>query len=129
MLGKTGLLLFVVVTLLLGALIVRSSEGRLAADSRSAAGGLQARPESGTLPPLPAVPAERAVRVVRVEHQLVIPALNVVEPTARTAASRQVRRGQRPAAEAQPPVLLSRAKRVLFGDGRYRPEPFPRTGQ
>jgi hypothetical protein len=129
MLGKIGLLLFVIVTLLLGALIVRSNDGRRAAgESALAARGLQPSPGA----PTEAVPVSRAVpagRAVRIEHQLVIPAQNVVEPAARSAASPQVRRASRPAREAQSPVLMSRARRVLFGDGRYKPEPFPRTGQ
>jgi hypothetical protein len=48
------------------------------------------------------------------------------------AAPRQQRSGKAvapaPRAESRRPRFVERARRALVGDGRYRPEPFPRPG-
>lgn len=58
---------------------------------------------------------------VRLQHQLIeirIPARATPPPRAASPRS--------PRAEASRPRFVDRARRVLIGDGRYRPEPFPR---
>jgi len=62
---------------------------------------------------------------VRIEHQLI----DVQPAAARPPQWRSVARAQnsRPyGRRADPGPFVSRARRVLVGDGRYRPEPFPR---
>lgn len=73
--------------------------------------------------------AANATRDVQVQHQLVTvtsttsPTLSsVTAAPGRTLVARTERRQS-----AQPAsTVLARAKRALLGDGRHRPEPFPR---
>jgi hypothetical protein len=65
-----------------------------------------------------ATPQQSAGATVRVERTL-------VERPARVRRARA--KAQRETASQ--PVATSRARRVLFGSGRYRPEPFPRLAQ
>ena len=79
--------------------------------------------------PRPARPADApqqaasSVLPVTVERTLVSAAVEVVERPARGNRARV-----KPRREA-PPAAISRARRVLFGSGRYRPEPFPRVAR
>jgi hypothetical protein len=88
-----------------------------------------------THPPSPPAPAPE----VRVRQELVTatvtaePVAAVSRPAAPPAVKRAAHEG--PRAQASPPVraaardtsLLGRARRAVVGDGRYRPEPFPRV--
>jgi hypothetical protein len=65
--------------------------------------------------PQPAKP----VASVHVERTLVRVTDEVVERPARAQRARVRPRSEVP--------LIARARRVLFGSGRYRPEPFPRA--
>jgi hypothetical protein len=70
--------------------------------------------------PLPARPADVPVRI---EHELIrVP--EVRQPARPVLAAPPVRRARTTASPQRAP--LARARRVLFGDGTYRPEPFPR---
>jgi hypothetical protein len=79
------------------------------------------------------VAAERAANDhVKVEHELihVVPFRNAVTPPPpRIQRSSSVK----PAVASKPPDrpkgALGRARRILLGDGRYRPEPFPRPAR
>lgn len=67
---------------------------------------------------------------IRIEHQLI----QVTEsPTPRrrppTVAVSRVASVRKPAQRSRQEALVVRAGRLLMGDGRYRPEPFPRPGQ
>jgi hypothetical protein len=85
--------------------------------------------------PAGATAAEPKVQdAVRVEHELVSAAIEhehvpetllaeVQRP--RRVATRSRTRPARPDARG----AMTRAQRFLLGDGRYRPEPFPRAGQ
>ena len=86
-----------------------------------------------TLRQMPGTPVSAApepdVQAVRVEHEFVslsaseeriAPAATVASPE--RAAVLPVRRAVAPA----PRTPANKAKRALLGDGRYRPEPFPR---
>jgi hypothetical protein len=59
------------------------------------------------------------IHPVQVERTLVLVTEEVVERPVRAARPRVRSRSETP--------LIARAKRVLFGSGRYRPEPFPRA--
>ena len=67
---------------------------------------------------------------VTIEHQLIR-----VEESRRTLRRPRVAAANRLAAFTKPiqrggqPALVVRAGRLIMGDGRYRPEPFPRPGQ
>lgn len=83
-------------------------------------------PASAASPARTASPAAPEARPeVRIEHQVIevptpaapAPILRAVAP-ARSVSARAGREGSAP--------FVSRARRVLVGDGRYRPEPFPR---
>jgi hypothetical protein len=67
---------------------------------------------------------------VTVQHQLIhVPVLTTPRRPVQAAAMAGQRR---PSATAQPRTersLAARASRMLMGDGRYRPEPFPRPGR
>jgi hypothetical protein len=67
----------------------------------------------GETPAASTQPAQSAPHTVRVERTLVRVAEPVVE---RPVVERRVVERR----------VVSRARRVLFGSGRYRPEPFPR---
>jgi hypothetical protein len=75
-----------------------------------------------------AAPAQAAPRPsdrIHVERTLVRATEEVVEPRVRTERAHVQPRRE---AKAGPPPLISRARRVIFGSGRHRPEPFPRAG-
>lgn len=72
-----------------------------------------------------AQPAPRPSDRIHVERTLVRATEEVVEPPVRTERAHVQPRRE---AEAVPPPLISRARRVIFGSGRHRPEPFPRAG-
>jgi hypothetical protein len=77
-------------------------------------------PRAGQDPEPPGPAAES----VRIEHRLVAVQALPAPPAARAVARAvNARTDARPAA---PQRFGSRARRVLVGDGRYRPEPFPR---
>ncbi|MGH9307814.1 MAG: hypothetical protein ACRD1U_00475 [Vicinamibacterales bacterium] len=59
---------------------------------------------------------------VRLSHELI----EVRIPTRATPRPRAVAPPRSPRAESRRPRFVERARRVLVGDGRYRPEPFPR---
>jgi hypothetical protein len=85
----------------------------------------QVRDASPAAAAQPAPPAPRPGDRIHVERTLVQAMEEVVEPPVRRERPRvQPRRD----AEAVPPPLTSRARRVIFGSGRHRPEPFPRAG-
>jgi hypothetical protein len=81
----------------------------------------------GTQPRLPTAPppaaAPRTEPAVRVEHDLVS-----VRPARRRPSLPRAARGTRlvRVTDALPAPLLVRAGRMVVGDGRFRPEPFPR---
>jgi hypothetical protein len=71
--------------------------------------------------------------IVRVEHELV--PVTVIEEKVVDEAIREGSAAQRPAVprprglarrHTRPDGFASRARHLLAGDGRYRPEPFPR---
>lgn len=75
-------------------------------------------------------PADR----VRIEHELlrVVPLIGSRPPRPARAsrpAAVKVAGAQGEDIRSQPRGLVGRARRVLFGDGRYRPEPFPKPGR
>ncbi len=64
--------------------------------------------------------------VVRVEHELVAATVVEAEMPRRVSMPRGrplARRHTRPAG------IMSRARQLIVGNGRYRPEPFPRAAQ
>lgn len=66
---------------------------------------------------------------VRVEHELVAP--TVVEERIAERVQRRASISPAPGSAKPPaarPGFASRTRRLLLGDGRYRPEPFPRAG-
>jgi hypothetical protein len=79
-------------------------------------------------------PSDMHEAAVRVEHDLIVvqpPAVRPARPPAQ-APSRRAVTAQRatPApsrTEEAPRGIASRAGRILVGDGRHRPEPFPRV--
>lgn len=71
----------------------------------------------------PAPVASAAPASVRVEHEL-IPIVAEAGPAPVATTPRDVTRARRRAAE---PTLGEKARRALLGDGRHRPEPFPRV--
>ncbi len=89
--------------------------GRVRSDTPAGAGAAQPeQPAAG--PGDPIHPVDR----IQIERTLVRATEEVVE--------RPVRRDRaqvRPRREAVAPPHMSRTRRVLFGSGRYRPEPFP----
>jgi hypothetical protein len=105
-----------------GAVLMFPAVSGAPADERHAAAEPVAAP-AGRLPA--AVPD-----AVQVEHEFVLVHPSPVPPERpfrQVAAARPVARAVREAPQAQPaPGLVTRAGRVLLGDGQYRPEPFPR---
>jgi hypothetical protein len=70
-------------------------------------------------------PPAEAASSVRVEHQLI----QIVPPPAPAVRARPVAPASNRRADSRKPApdhLVVRARRALVGDGRYRPEPFPR---
>jgi hypothetical protein len=89
----------------------------------------------GVRDPQPAAAARKAASApqpsVTLEHQLIqIEPVEPVEPTRRPKPAPRLRRTLPPTRLAYGPVpqesLGVRARRVVLGDGRFRPEPFPR---
>ena len=64
--------------------------------------------------------------VVRVEHELVAATVAEAETPQRVSMQRD-----RPVARrhTRPVGVVSKARQLIVGSGRYRPEPFPRAGQ
>lgn len=81
-----------------------------------------AEPESSALEE----PESSASEAVVVEHELV--AATLVEEPAAPPREAAPTRGL-PDRHTRPDGFLSRARQFLVGDGRHRPEPFPRGGQ
>jgi hypothetical protein len=78
--------------------------------------------------PLAEAPAPPAADqpAVRIEQTLV--AAPIVEEAAPLRAA--VQRARPPARrQTRPEGFVSRTRQLIVGDGRYRPEPFPRAGQ
>ena len=78
--------------------------------------------------PQPAVPAASVQQPpppsVTLQHQLI-----QVEPVRRPKPTPRLRRSLPPTQLASGPrhdTLVARARRAVVGDGRFRPEPFPR---
>jgi hypothetical protein len=70
---------------------------------------------------------------IRIEHQL-IRVTAPVQPKRRPARAAMTRLAaldklKKPGQRARRDALVVRAGRLLMGNGRYRPEPFPRPGQ
>ena len=64
---------------------------------------------------------------VTLEHQLIhVPAAHVKKMPPRPRVSQATRLALRSSAPQRQESLVSRAGRMLLGDGRYRPDPFPR---
>jgi hypothetical protein len=66
---------------------------------------------------------------VRVEHELVTASI-VTEPVTRRAAAAAAAPPSGdpvPRPHTRPDGFLSKARRAIVGDGRHRPEPFPRV--
>ena len=85
--------------------------------------------ESRALSDVPAPSSDVRVQDVRVQHEIVTlplpaPTQLVARPAAAPAPARAVPTVRR--ARQQNEALLMKAGRVLLGDGRHRPEPFPR---
>ena len=78
-----------------------------------------AAPLDASRPPVsPALPA------IRLEHQLIeVPAAAPRPPVRRRVEGPQVKLAAGSGGDAD---LITRARRAFVGDGRYRPEPFPR---
>jgi hypothetical protein len=81
-------------------------------------------------------PVPAAEAAVRIEHEFVtVPEVRqpVRAPGVRPPAARRVAPpapvSRARATERVPPAPLARARRVLFGDGTYRPQPFPRPSR
>jgi len=77
------------------------------------------------VPPAPVLPASEPVPPsVRVEHELVrLP--KPVPQVSRPRAWRTTRLASAVPDEPRTPLIV-RARRAFVGDGRYKPEPFPR---
>jgi hypothetical protein len=79
--------------------------------------------------------AQADSRPVHIEHELVVIRVTSALPrrTANTASARPALRGRKPsvalARDERRGAPLVRAARAFVGDGRYRPEPFPRPGR
>ena len=75
----------------------------------------------------------QTVASVTIEHQLVdaveLPARPVLTPRRRAPLPTRRAAVQFAAAASRPVGFAARAGRIFFGDGRYRPEPFPRHGR
>jgi hypothetical protein len=82
----------------------------------------------GETPAASTQPAQSAPHTVRVERTLVRVAEPVVERPVveRRVVERRVRSERADISARSGTAPVSRARRVLFGSGRYRPEPFPR---
>ena len=88
---------------------------------------MAAEPVSAGAPAPPSGPPE--VQAVRVEHEFITlaeeaPLENVSRPM-KSSAVRAVQPARRSVSE--PRTLVGKTRRALLGDGRNRPEPFPRV--
>ena len=103
------------VLLTIGGLLLlfpRASEAPAAAGDKSAAAS---GPNGERMGPAPSV---------RVEHELIaVTPLPTPSPRPRAVVNAVDARQRR---TAGPSDFVSRARRALIGDGRYRPQPFPR---
>lgn len=83
--------------------------------------------EPARIPPVvrPAILPETADPSVRVEHELVRLPKPRPQRIHRPAYSRSARLATDEPSAARAPLIV-RARRALVGDGRYKPEPFPR---
>jgi hypothetical protein len=83
--------------------------------------------------PQPAEPDRRTTNSVRVERELIhVPPPRRDAPVSRADLHRPnaVKFAAVRGPAARPPnSVIGRARRMLLGDGRYRPEPFPRPGR
>ena len=77
----------------------------------------------------PLAPARAAAVTVQHELVLVSAATSMASAPRRRPASPAVRLTEAPARSLKPAGFALRAGRALMGDGRYRPEPFPRPGR
>ncbi len=86
--------------------------------------GPASSPAGDTAPP--AAPGSGIDRSVIIEHQVI--EVPTPTPTARPRlrAVSPARRASAGSGRDLPVQIASRARRILVGDGRYRPEPFPR---
>jgi len=86
-----------------------------------------ARTQPASVDPPEIVEPPRTPPSVRIEHEIVrVPSRALPRPRPRpTSAVRQAQAAPNPA----PLRVASRTRRVLFGDGTYRPEPFPRPSR
>lgn len=75
-------------------------------------------PAAASVPVMPVTPP-----AVRLQEELVYAPVVRAPGLTRVAAPLHRVAGRR---ASEPPRLASRARRLLFGDGTYRPEPFPR---
>ncbi len=70
---------------------------------------------------------------IRIEHQLIqvaeSPTPRRRPPTVAVSRVASVRKPAQRSRQETQETLVVRAGRLLMGDGRYRPEPFPRPGQ
>ena len=85
---------------------------------------VSSEPPTAAMPPAPTGAPE--ARGVKVEHEFVslpLVPLEVERPTG--TPFRAVQPARRPFTE--PRTLAAKTKRALLGDGRHRPEPFPRA--
>ena len=86
-----------------------------------------ARTEAPAVNPPEIVESPQTPPSVRIEHEIVrVPSRALPRPRPRsTSAVRQAQVAPTPG----PSSVASRTRRVLFGDGTYRPEPFPRPSR
>jgi hypothetical protein len=85
--------------------------------ARASAGGVSSAPPAQA----PALPS------IRIEHELIeVPIVR--PPVAPPAAVQPVRRARATQSPVERPTFAVNARRLLLGDGKYRPEPFPRPG-
>ena len=101
--------------------------------------GVAGRPAPAARPPQESAAPTQPIPAVRVDQEIVAIPQEVVQisdpvPAAlkkpaepvRTATRERAPAGQRHASVLQP-TLAARAKRAVLGDGRHRPQPFPRV--
>jgi hypothetical protein len=74
---------------------------------------------------VPQAPPETAGPSVRIEHELVRLPKPRTQPINRPAQLRSTRKAAAEPADSRA-ALIVRARRAFVGDGRYKPEPFPR---
>jgi hypothetical protein len=107
---RVGLVLGMTSTIAIG--MAMWAWGERAATQAKAAAASAAAPQPVQRPANPVTPVHVERTLVRVTHE-------VVERPVRAERARV-----QPRSEIR---LVARARRMLFGSGRYRPEPFPRA--